>query len=53
MAYTPTAWQDDETLVNAQRMNNIESGVKNANDNKSDINHNHDDRYSKPELIIG
>lgn len=47
MAYTPTAWQDDETLVNAQRMNNIESGVKNANDNKSDINHNHDDRYSK------
>lgn len=28
MAYTPTAWQDDETLVNAQRMNNIESGVK-------------------------
>lgn len=49
MAYTPTAWQDDETLVNAQRMNNIESGVKNANDNKSDINHNHDDRYSKLE----
>lgn len=47
MAYTPTAWQDDETLVNAQRMNNIESGVKNANDNKSDIDHNHDDRYSK------
>lgn len=47
MAYIPTAWQDDETLVNAQRMNNIESGVKNANDNKSDINHNHDDRYSK------
>ena len=47
MAYTPTAWQDDETLVNAQRMNNIESGIKNANDNKSDINHNHDDRYSK------
>ena len=47
MAYTPTAWQDDETLVNAQRMNNIESGVKSANDNKSDINHNHDDRYSK------
>ena len=47
MAYTPTAWQDDETLVNAQRMNNIESGVKNANDNKSDINHNHDDRYAK------
>lgn len=47
MAYTPTAWQDDETLVNAQRMNNIESGVKNANDNKSDINHNHDDKYSK------
>ena len=47
MAYTPTTWQDDETLVNAQRMNNIESGVKNANDNKSDINHNHDDRYSK------
>lgn len=47
MAYAPTTWQDDETLVNAQRMNNIESGVKNANDNKSDINHNHDDRYSK------
>ena len=47
MAYTPTTWQDDETLVNAQRMNNIESGVKSANDNKSDINHNHDDRYSK------
>ena len=47
MAYTPTTWQDDETLVNAQRMNNIESGVKNANDNKSDINHNHDNRYSK------
>ena len=47
MAYIPTAWQDDETLVNAQRMNNIESGVKSANDNKSDINHNHDDRYSK------
>lgn len=47
MAYTPTTWQDNETLVNAQRMNNIESGVKNANDNKSDINHNHDDRYSK------
>lgn len=47
MAYTPTTWQDDETLVNAQRMNNIETGVKNANDNKSDINHNHDDRYSK------
>ena len=47
MAYAPTTWQDDETLVNAQRMNNIENGVKNANDNKSDINHNHDDRYSK------
>lgn len=47
MAYTPTTWQDNETLVNAQRMNNIESGVKNANDNKSDIDHNHDDKYSK------
>lgn len=47
MAYTTTTWIDDETLVNAQRMNNIESGVKNANDNKSDINHNHDNVYSK------
>ena len=47
MAYTPTVWQDDVTLVNAARLNNVEQGIKDLNINKSDINHNHDDRYAK------
>lgn len=47
MAYTPTVWQDDVTLVNATRLNNVEQGIEDLNKNKSDINHNHDDRYAK------
>ena len=47
MAYTPTVWQDDVTLVNAARLNNVEQGIEDLNKNKSDINHNHDDRYAK------
>ena len=47
MAYAPTIWQDDVTLVNAARLNNVEQGIKDLNGNKSDINHNHDDRYAK------
>lgn len=47
MAYAPTIWQDDVTLVNAARLNNVEQGIEDLNGNKSDINHNHDDRYAK------
>lgn len=47
MAYTPTIWQDDVTLVDAARLNNVEQGIEDLNENKSDINHNHDDRYAK------
>lgn len=47
MAYTPTVWQDDVTLVNAARLNNVEKGIEDLNKNKSDKNHNHDDRYAK------
>ena len=47
MAYKPTKWVDDETLVNAQRLNNVEEGIADLNEGKSDITHEHDDRYSK------
>src|SRR5574344_2194030 len=47
MAYIPTDWVDDETLVNAARMDNIEAGIVNLETNKSEITHNHDDVYSK------
>lgn len=46
MAYTPTVWQDDVTLVNASRLNNVEQGIEDLNNNKSDTTHNHDDRYA-------
>ena len=46
MAYTPTQWVDDETVVNAQRLNNVESGIVNLNEDKSNVDHNHDDRYA-------
>lgn len=46
MAYTPTVWQDDVTLVNAARLNNVEKGIENLEKNKSDIDHNHDNRYA-------
>lgn len=47
MAYTPTVWQDDVTLVNAARLNNVEQGIEDLSKNKSDITHNHDNRYAK------
>lgn len=47
MAYIPTKWVDDETLVNAQRLNKVEKGIEDLESNKSDITHNHDDVYSK------
>lgn len=47
MAYTPTVWQDDVTLVNAARLNNVEQGIEDLSKNKSDTSHNHDDRYAK------
>ena len=28
MAYAPTVWQDDVTLVNAARLNNVEQGIE-------------------------
>ena len=28
MSYTPTTWVDGETQVNAEHLNNLESGVK-------------------------
>lgn len=46
MAYERTSWVDDETLVNAQRMNNIEEGIVNVTSGKSDKDHNHDEDYS-------
>ena len=46
MAYTPTVWQDDVTLVNASRLNNVEQGIEDLNNSKSDTTHNHDDRYA-------
>ena len=46
MAYTPTQWVDDQTLVNAERLNNVENGIVNLNSGKSDTTHNHDDRYA-------
>lgn len=46
MAYNPTKWQDDVTLVNAQRMNNIETGVQDLETSKAEQDHNHDDRYA-------
>ena len=46
MAYTPTVWQDDVTLVNASRLNNVEQGIEDLNNNKSNTTHNHDDRYA-------
>ena len=46
MAYERTSWVDDETLVNAQRMNNIEEGIANVTSGKSDKDHNHDEDYS-------
>lgn len=46
MAYTPTMWQDDVTLVNASRLNNVEQGIEDLNNNKSNTTHNHDDRYA-------
>ena len=46
MAYTPTQWVDDQTLVNAERLNNVENGIVNLNSDKSDTTHNHDDRYA-------
>lgn len=39
MAYTPTNWQDlpsKQTLVTAARLNNMESGILNADQNKVD-----------------
>lgn len=47
MAYAPTVWEDDVTLVNAARLNNVEKGIEDLSKNKSDIDHNHDDRYAK------
>lgn len=46
MAYERTSWVDDETLVNAQRMNNIEEGIVKVTSGKSDKDHNHDEDYS-------
>ena len=39
MAYTPTNWQDlpsKQTLVTATRLNNMENGILNADQNKVD-----------------
>lgn len=46
MAYNRTTWEDDVTLVNAQRMNNLEKGIVDVSDSKSDKGHNHDEDYS-------
>lgn len=49
MAYNRTTWEDDVTLVNAQRMNNLEKGIVDVSDGKSDKGHNHDEDYSSIE----
>lgn len=49
MAYERTNWVDDETLVNAARMNNLEEGIVNVSAEKSDKDHNHDEDYSSIE----